>query len=171
MTCSVCYCGQGRHSGAHSQRLICFSQVCCHCTPEQWPHNFPHWGEWLLAHAWLPTAGDGLGAAAPWAGRALTALEMLHREGCRHWWPRAEPPASEVHLAPQASSAARGQARPVQRGATSGAKRLQVSSQASCWSCSVRGQRSRLWSWDYCLTSSSAEFCWFGELLPLLSTP
>lgn len=59
MTCSVCYCGQGRHSGAHSQRLICFSQVCCHCTPEQWPHNFPHWGEWLLAHAWLPTVEMG----------------------------------------------------------------------------------------------------------------
>lgn len=49
------------------------------------PITSPTGGEWLLAHAWLPTAGDGLGVAAPWGGRALTALEMLHREGCRHW--------------------------------------------------------------------------------------
>lgn len=118
MTCSVCYCGQGRHSGARSQRLICFSQVCCHCTPEQWPHNFPHWG-WVVASTCVASycwRWAGCSCTLGWQSPHSTGdapqggLQTLVTTG----WALA----SEVHLAPQASSAARGQARPVQRGAT-----------------------------------------------------
>lgn len=52
------------------------------------PITSPIGDEWLIAHAWLPTAGDGLGAAAAGlgpGGRDLTALEMLHRKGRGHW--------------------------------------------------------------------------------------